>query len=178
MAIAPGPGKSTQRGTVLTADQLPDTSPPAAHDTSHENGGSDEINVAGLSGVLADPQTPAAHSILSHTGFPGGTTDFLRADGSFQSPGASSTNIKQTEVDFGSTPIPEQSFTITDAAVSLSNQLIAMIAYEAPTGKDLDELEMDAIDIKVAPGTGEFTLFIKGLEGYLHDKFKVNYLIG
>lgn len=28
-----------------------------AHATSHQNGGADEINVAGLSGVLADPQT-------------------------------------------------------------------------------------------------------------------------
>lgn len=31
---------------------------PTAHAASHENGGSDEINVAGLSGVLADPQLP------------------------------------------------------------------------------------------------------------------------
>ncbi len=29
---------------------------PAAHATSHQNGGSDEISVAGLGGVLADPQ--------------------------------------------------------------------------------------------------------------------------
>ena len=28
------------------------------HVTSHEDGGADELNVAGLSGVLADPQTP------------------------------------------------------------------------------------------------------------------------
>ena len=32
------------------------------HASSHENGGSDEIDVTGLSGVLADPQTPAAHA--------------------------------------------------------------------------------------------------------------------
>lgn len=34
---------------------------PALHDTTHQNNGSDEISVAGLSGVLADAQTPAAH---------------------------------------------------------------------------------------------------------------------
>lgn len=33
----------------------------AAHASTHENGGSDEIEVTGLSGTLADPQTPAAH---------------------------------------------------------------------------------------------------------------------
>ena len=40
-------------------------SPPGAggsHAASHQNNGGDELNVAGLSGVLADPQTPAAHT--------------------------------------------------------------------------------------------------------------------
>lgn len=32
------------------------------HANSHQNGGADEINVAGLSGKLADAQTPAAHT--------------------------------------------------------------------------------------------------------------------
>lgn len=36
--------------------------PAAPHASTHQNGASDEINVAGLSGVLADPQTPASHS--------------------------------------------------------------------------------------------------------------------
>ena len=31
------------------------------HNTDHENGGDDEISVAGLSGQLADAQTPIAH---------------------------------------------------------------------------------------------------------------------
>lgn len=34
----------------------------ADHSASHENGGSDEIDVTGLSGLLADPQTPLAHT--------------------------------------------------------------------------------------------------------------------
>lgn len=35
---------------------------PGAHKTSHQDGGSDEISVAGLSGLLADAQTPLAHT--------------------------------------------------------------------------------------------------------------------
>jgi len=35
---------------------------PAAHATSHQNGGTDEISVLGLSGLLADGQTPLAHA--------------------------------------------------------------------------------------------------------------------
>ncbi len=88
------------------------------------------------------------------------------------------TNIKQTEIDFGTTPIAEQSFLITDADVLVNSQLIGNVAYEAPTGKDLDELEMDGIDLKFAPGSGQFTLYARGLDGYIADKFKINYLIG
>lgn len=40
---------------------------PAAHKTSHENGGADEISVAGLSGELADAQTPKAHNQAATT---------------------------------------------------------------------------------------------------------------
>lgn len=39
-----------------------DTQPPSAHASEHENTGGDEINVAGLSGELADGQPPKAHA--------------------------------------------------------------------------------------------------------------------
>ena len=35
---------------------------PSAHASTHQNGGSDEISVAGLSGLLADGQTPITHA--------------------------------------------------------------------------------------------------------------------
>lgn len=42
----------------------------ATHAVRHENGGADEISVAGLSGLLADPQTPATHA-SEHAGVGG-----------------------------------------------------------------------------------------------------------
>lgn len=41
---------------------------PGAHAASHQNGGSDEISVAGLSGLLADDQNPVAHAADHETG--------------------------------------------------------------------------------------------------------------
>lgn len=41
---------------------------PADHASTHENGGADEISVAGLSGKLADAQDPTAHGSAAHTG--------------------------------------------------------------------------------------------------------------
>lgn len=75
----------------------------APHAASHENGGGDELNVNGLSGVLADPQTPAAHfhdggDITTGTVAParlgsgsGGAVKFLREDSSWQLVGGGST---------------------------------------------------------------------------------------
>jgi hypothetical protein len=50
----------------------------AAHHTTHENAGSDEISVLGLSGLLADGQTPLAHK----TSHQDGGSDELALDGS------------------------------------------------------------------------------------------------
>ncbi len=50
-------GFATPSGTV-----------PDAHATTHQDGGSDEISVAGLSGLLATAQTPAAHKASHQDG--------------------------------------------------------------------------------------------------------------
>lgn len=46
-----------------TLDDSGDPRDPNAHATSHQNGGGDEISVAGLSGLLGDSQTPLAHDL-------------------------------------------------------------------------------------------------------------------
>jgi hypothetical protein len=85
------------------------------------------------------------------------------------------TRYKQTEIDFGTTPVYEASFTITDSEVTTSSIIVAQIAYVAPTGKELDELEFDFFDFRCTPGTGSFTLYARSLEGLVADKFKINY---
>jgi hypothetical protein len=93
-------------------------------------------------------------------------------------PSSGSTQVKQVEIDFGSLPVSEASFLITDASVSPSSHIVGTVAYEAPTGKDLDELDMDGLDLKFGPGSGQFTLYVRGQDGYIADKFKVNYVVG
>lgn len=54
--------------TALTFAQVGGGSgPPAAHAASHEDGGSDELDVTGLSGELADPQTPKIGTLVTET---------------------------------------------------------------------------------------------------------------
>lgn len=51
-----------------------------AHKTSHQDGGSDEIDVTGLTGLLATPQTPAAHYQAAES-INSGTLDGARLTG-------------------------------------------------------------------------------------------------
>jgi len=55
---------------------------PGAHASTHENGGGDEISVAGLSGELADPQPPKAHNqaLTTITGHDKAAHDVLGID--------------------------------------------------------------------------------------------------
>lgn len=93
--------------------------------------------------------------------------------------GTAAVNIKQTEVDFGAVPVPDATFTVIDVDVAPTSHLIAQVAWEAPTGKDIDEIEMDDLQIRCKPASGSFDMFIRAADGsYLADKFLVNYLIG
>lgn len=92
--------------------------------------------------------------------------------------GGTSAKVSQAEIDFGALPVAEASFVVADANVSPTSHITGTVAYEAPTGKDLDELEMDELDLKFGPGSGQFTLYARGREGYVSDKFKINYIVG
>jgi hypothetical protein len=85
----------------------------------------------------------------------------------------------QAEVDFGTTPVTEASFTITDANVTTSSFITGGIAYVAPTSKDLDELEFDQLDLKFVGNNGNITLYaIVDSGSLIAGKFKVNYSVG
>jgi len=57
-------------GTVTVGNdaRLTNARTPTAHAGTHTNGGSDELDVTGLSGLLADAQTPLAHAASHATG--------------------------------------------------------------------------------------------------------------
>lgn len=65
-AVAEGASAAEGTGTSFVREdhvhECPATWAPSAHNTSHEDGGADEISVAALSGELADPQPPKAHA--------------------------------------------------------------------------------------------------------------------
>ena len=87
--------------------------------------------------------------------------------------------IYQEEVDFGSLPIYEKEFNVANANVYPSTNIVASAAYDAGTGKDLDEATMDTLNIMCGQAyAGGFKMFIKSTDSsYLSDTFKINYSI-
>ena len=82
----------------------------------------------------------------------------------------------QTTIDFGSTPIQESGFLVTNAFVTPSSILMAQVAYDTTSSKDLDEMEMDGLDLKLGQvNFGGFTIYARGLDGPVHGEFKINY---
>ena len=88
-------------------------------------------------------------------------------------------NSGKTEIDFGALPVSDKIFTITDANVSAASNITAAMAYDAATGKDLDETEMDALSVICGQAAaGSFKMFVKSVNGgSLADKFIINYQI-
>ncbi len=86
---------------------------------------------------------------------------------------------KQIEIDFGTgLYINYKKFIISDNDINKGDIIIANIAYDAPTNKSLDEIEMDPIICTAGTtNNGSFNLLVKGLEGSLRNKFKINYII-
>lgn len=83
--------------------------------------------------------------------------------------------VTEVEIDFGSVPVREKHFTITDAGVSATSKIIAVQSGKAATGRDADENEMDALVFNCKPETGQFVLNAFAIPGPVTGKYKVNY---
>jgi hypothetical protein len=84
---------------------------------------------------------------------------------------------QMAEIDFGSVPVSEMTFTVADSHVTPTCTIVGNVAYVAPTGKDLDEMEMDCLDLKFAAGNGQLTIYAKARDGDVADKFKIAYCV-
>lgn len=180
-----------------------------SHAATHEDGGADEISVADLSGLLADPQTPLAHATSHEFGgsddiklddlaapddntdlnasltahgllrkLPGGTTTFLRADGSFAAPGGGggSAAFVQAPINL---PYPAKTYhevAILDAGLTGIEAIGLMLADV----KSSDTNSQDMIDLEymyAVTDIGFFTACMK-FRNPTGGLLKLQYLVG
>lgn len=81
---------------------------------------------------------------------------------------------QSAQIDFGATPVPSATFTITDASVNTST-LISILGA-TPITDDADAAEGDALFFYVTPALGSFSVFVRSADGsYLSDKYNMAY---
>lgn len=138
---------------VLTSDsRLSDARTPLAHAPSHKSGGSDAIKLDELAAptdITTLNADTAKHGLLPK--LPGGTTTFLRADGTFAAPVAS---LSLTTVECSVAPTPQTRRSghvqITGlAGLTAGKPVLVQQAAGPYTGKGTrtDEAEMDMLTV-------------------------------
>lgn len=91
-------------------DAGPEIQPPSGHGSTHENEGTDEFSLAGLSGELADPQPPKTHKTSHHSG----GADPLDVKNIVDSEGRLLTGVQKTDLtDGGVTTLHEHEETVS-----------------------------------------------------------------
>jgi hypothetical protein len=86
---------------------------------------------------------------------------------------------KEIEIDVGAQPLDEFETTISDTDVLAGSNIFVAMNWAAPTGKDADDVPMDTYVLAADPQgvAGSFTLRLRSLDGMLHDRYLINYLI-
>lgn len=135
-----------------------------------------DLTVAQVTAIL-NTFTSTLQGLVPASG--GGTTTFLRADGTFASVTAAipaGTGV----LDFGSLGAGYTSAVITDATVSTSSKITCSLYYNTTLslGRDPDDMAIDPIILTVVPGSGNFTVHGTALMGKALGKYGFSYIVG
>jgi hypothetical protein len=103
----------------------------------------------------------------------GGTTQVTIPGGSG---GATWTEV---EIDFGTLPVYEAAFTITDAAITSSAMKVQVLPCgKAATGRTADDWQWDGATFAANPGTGSATCYAVFTPGPIVGRRTVQYSVG
>ncbi len=134
-----------------------------------------ELN-AGLAGFIgAQGAAGAAVAMLSDDGGSSDEPMFIIQNIAGGGGGASWTEV---EVDFGSDPAYEASFTIADASITASSKVQVLPCGKAATGRTADDWQWDGATFAANPGSGSATCYAVFTPGPIVGRRKVQYSVG
>ena len=93
-------------------------------------------------------------------------------------PSSGSATWTEYEIDFGSTPRFDASFTVVDAGVSASSEVAVVQSGATATGRAAGDAQWDSIAYAAAPGSGQFTLYALAHPGPVAGRRKILYQVG
>lgn len=82
------------------------------------------------------------------------------------------------EIDFGTSPVQDGTFTITDTNVSSTSNIMCQVKAVSPSdGRSVDEVVAEVLDLQALPASGSFQLRVESLQGSITGKFVISYVI-
>lgn len=101
------------------------------------------------------------------------------ADVLYAPAGGGGASWTEAEIDFGSAPVYEASFTITDAAITSSAVKMQVLPCgKAATGRTADDWQWDGATFAANPGAGSATVYAQFMPGPIVGRRKVQYSVG
>ena len=130
--------------------------------------------VAGAAGATGPQGPPGRDGIDGEDGQPGPPGP----QGPQGTPGVGGASWTEVEIDFGTVPVYEATFTITDAAITSSAVKIAIIPCgKAATGRTADDWQWDGGTFAANPGAGSATCYAAFFPGPIVGKRKLQYQV-
>jgi|GEM_PF-2969193 hypothetical protein len=89
--------------------------------------------------------------------------------------GAGTFAVSEAEIDFGSTPQWDKTFTVSDASINSSHKIMVTPSGNVATSRVGDDWAWDGITFAALAGTGQFTLYAKPSPGPVVGRRKIFY---
>jgi hypothetical protein len=74
--------------------------------------------------------------------------------------GGGSSTLTEAEIDFGTQPVNNKTFTIIDAGVSNVNKIIVFPSPNTATGQQGNDWEVDSATFSAKANTGDITVYV------------------
>lgn len=144
---------------------------------THQRG--DFVRNSQPSELGAAPNTYVIYGWICTAGGTPGTWEAMNVPTGVFGGGGGGGTWTEVEIDFGSTPVYDATFTITDAAITSSAvQMILVPCGKAATGRTADDWQWDGGTFVANPGTGSATCYATFTPGPIVGKRMLQYQIG
>lgn len=92
-------------------------------------------------------------------------------------PGGGSGSATEIEVDFGSSPVYDAEFTVTDAAISPTSKVTVVESGNVAIGRVAGDARWDSIQVAALPGSGSAVIYCKANPGPVVGRRKLHYMV-
>lgn len=119
-------------------------------------GGSGTITTQDEGGTLSGTVTTLNFTGAGVTASGAGATTTINIPG-----GAGSFAVTETELDFGTKPVADAIFTVTDVAITGTSKIMCTESGNTATGRAAGDAQWDSVAYSALAGTGSFTVYAR-----------------